>query len=73
MWNWEEIERSLPETPFFSVKEVAKILKVGRTTIHARIKRGELLAVKVGRVWIIPREELVRYLNEHANLNEKID
>ena len=69
LWEWEEIEKSIPNKPFFSLKEVATILGLTYRSIYEKVRRGEILATRVGYVWIIPREELKRYLMENANLN----
>jgi len=46
-----------------TIREVARYLKVVPMTVYRMIDRGDLKAVKVGRVWRIRREDLERYLN----------
>lgn len=36
---------------FFSVKEVADLLKVGETAVRAWIRNADLLAINLGREW----------------------
>jgi excisionase family DNA binding protein len=43
-------------------EEAAKVLRVGRTTIYALMKAGELHAVHIGRSCRISRAELERYV-----------
>ncbi len=47
---------------FLSTAEAAKILKVSRIAVFKKIKNGEIEAIKVGRNYIIPKEELLKAL-----------
>ena len=42
----------------FTIKEVAKMLKVAEMTIFRHIHNGKIKAVKVGKSWRINEEEL---------------
>ena len=42
---------------FYSAPEIAKLLGVSRIAIFKKIKAGQIQAEKVGRNYIIPREE----------------
>lgn len=46
----------------FSTSEVAKILKVSRVAILKRITSGRIQATKVGRNYVIPKEEVLKLL-----------
>jgi excisionase family DNA binding protein len=43
---------------YYSMDEAAEVLGVHRNTIKNRIKAGDLEAVKIGRLWRIPKEAL---------------
>ena len=43
-------------------EEAAEVLRVGRTTIYALMKAGELHAVHIGRSCRLSRAELERYV-----------
>ena len=43
-------------------EEAAKVLRVGRTTIYALMKAGELHPLQIGRSCRISRAELERYV-----------
>jgi excisionase family DNA binding protein len=47
---------------FATVTEVAKRLRVSNMTVYRLVKAGELGAVRVGRGYRIPEQELQRYL-----------
>ena len=44
-------------------EEAARALRVGRTTVYALMKTGELRAVYIGRSCRLPAAELERYVN----------
>ena len=44
-------------------EEAATVLRVGRTSIYALIKAGDLLSVHIGRSCRISRAELERYVS----------
>ena len=56
---------------FFSAPEVAKMLKVSRMTIINKIGQGLIKAEKIGRNYIIPREEVEHVLYGKKDLTEK--
>ena len=47
-------------------EEAAEVLRVGRTTIYALMKAGDLRAVHIGRSCRISRAELERYIRQLA-------
>ena len=47
---------------FFTVEEVADLLKVDPRTIRAAIHGGKLVAARVGRHFRIAEEDLKKYL-----------
>ena len=49
---------------FLSTMEAAEILGLSRVTLFNRIKSGEIKAMKVGRNYIIPREEIMKLVDE---------
>lgn len=61
------------EKMFYSVAEVAVMLGVSRITIFNKIKSGILRATKVGRAYVIPREELDVILGESLSDKQKKD
>jgi len=55
---------------YFTTSEVAKLLKVSRITIFNHIKKGLIKANKVGKTYLISREEVLR-LAESDKLTKK--
>lgn len=46
----------------FTVREVSKVLRVAPATIYAELKRGKLSHSRVGRKYLITRQNLEEYL-----------
>jgi len=56
---------------FFSVNEVAKLLKVGRSGVLYHIKLDKLKATKVGKIYIISQDDLGDFLKHHRDERKK--
>lgn len=52
----------------YTLSEVAKILKVGNTTVVRHIKNGLIKATKPGQSYIITHENLTQYLNNNLKI-----
>lgn len=50
----------------YNVAESARIIGVGRTTMHKIIREGRVRPVKIGARTIIPKSEIDRLLNGNA-------
>lgn len=53
-------------TRIMTVDEVARYLGVVPDTVYRKARRGEIPAVKMGKIWRFPKETLDRWLNETA-------
>lgn len=56
---------------FLTTTELAELLGVSRITIFNRIKLGKIKVEKVGRIYIIPREELEVILGKTLSEEQK--
>jgi excisionase family DNA binding protein len=55
------------ESLLLTPEEAARLLRIGRTTVYALIKAGDLRTVHIGRSCRLARAELERYVNRlHA-------
>ncbi len=54
------------DSVFFSIKDLAPILKLHPKTIHRFIKEGKIKARKIGRSWMVHQDDLKEYV--HAEL-----
>jgi excisionase family DNA binding protein len=54
-----------------SVKDAAKLLNLGRSTIRDLLKAGKLPHKRVGRRILIPRKAVERFVEEGVNGNAR--
>ncbi|MEM8987154.1 MAG: helix-turn-helix domain-containing protein [Pseudomonadota bacterium] len=54
--------------PLITVREAAERLRVRESTVRSWIRAKELRAIKFGREWRITGPDLMRFLNERANV-----
>lgn len=47
---------------FYSTSELAHILKVSRVAVFKRIQSGEIKAFKIGRNYVVSKEEILQVL-----------
>ena len=48
---------------YYTVKEVAQMFRVKEPTIYYWIKKGKIKAIKIGKKWLIPEEEIFKLIN----------
>lgn len=41
---------------YLSIAQVAKILKISRTAVYKKVKKGEIEAIRIGKIFAIPKE-----------------
>ncbi|MGH3867254.1 MAG: helix-turn-helix domain-containing protein [Pseudonocardiaceae bacterium] len=55
-------EPAQPGVTLLTVEEAAQRLSIGRTTMYALLKQGEISSVLIGRLRRIPAEALTAYI-----------
>ncbi|QSQ10462.1 Putative DNA-binding proteinA [Koleobacter methoxysyntrophicus] len=53
----------------YTVPEVAKILRIGRTKAYDLIKQGKIASIRVGRSIRIPRQALENFIKREGASN----
>ena len=56
---------------FFSVLEIADILKISRSAVLYDIKTGKLKATQVGKIYIVTKEDFGEFLKEQKEKKRK--
>lgn len=56
---------------FFSTTELAKILGISRIAVYKKIKKGEIMAMRVGRNFVIDKKDLGNILGKELTEKEK--
>ena len=54
------------ELLLLTVPETARLLRIGRNTVYELVARGELPAVRLGRVIRIPRHRLLAWIDAQS-------
>ncbi|MCH7515791.1 MAG: helix-turn-helix domain-containing protein [Bacteroidetes bacterium] len=57
---------------FFSVEEIAKLLKISHSGVLYHIKTGRLKATRVGKIYIISQENFGDFLKHHRETKKKV-
>ena len=57
--NWDD---------FLTVEELCEVLKIGRNAAYTLLNSGELKALRNGRVWRVPKQAVIEYVNRRTNL-----
>ena len=52
---------------FYTVKELAKLLRVTEMTIYRLVKRGEIATYHIGRVMRFRRDDIEGFLEKHRS------
>jgi excisionase family DNA binding protein len=55
-------QRAPQERGFLTVAEVAGMLRVSSMTVYRLIKAGDIRALRVGKSYRVPEDEIDRYL-----------
>ncbi len=55
-------ERQLGKVRFLTVAEVASIMRVSKMTVYRMVHAGDLPAIRVGRSFRVPEDEVHKYL-----------
>lgn len=45
-----------------SVEDLCEILSIGKNTAYRLLKSGEIKAIRIGKVYKIPKENLIKYI-----------
>lgn len=56
---------------FYTVEEVAKLLKVNPMTIYRCIKKGKLNAYKIGKIFRIDKKDFSKFLSKNRSIQKR--
>lgn len=62
------MENNTKKTIYMSVPELAKMLGISRVAVFNRIKKGYIKAHKVGRNYVILKEDISEFNNDNNKL-----
>jgi excisionase family DNA binding protein len=64
-------EKGIPRARYFTIPEVVPLLGMSRVAIYKKVKAGDIRAIKVGRVYVIPRAYIVSILGGNIDKARK--
>lgn len=66
MKRFDFFEEDMPEieNEYLTPREVMNLLYIGRNTFYKLVNSGELPAFRVGKLWRVRREDLVRFFQK---------
>ncbi|QAT16238.1 hypothetical protein BU251_00040 [Candidatus Velamenicoccus archaeovorus] len=50
----------MEEKEYFSIAQAAKILKISRIAVYKKVKKGQLPAIRIGKIYAVPKEDIIR-------------
>ena len=60
---------NMTDEQYYTIEEVAKMLKVAYLTVYRWIQDGKLLSVKAGKQYRIKKNDLDNFLNSYKGKN----
>ena len=48
-----------------SLEEMCEMLKIGKSKAYGLLRSGKVDGFKEGRIWMIPKQRIVDYINRH--------
>lgn len=63
---------NIQNNDFLTVKQLADILGISRIAVFNKIKKGQLVATKAGKTYLIPKDQLVGIIDTNLSAEEKI-
>ena len=60
-------ERQNPDSPYFSVRQVAEYLKINTKKVYALVNEGKIPATKVTGKWLFPRKLVDHWIMESSH------
>lgn len=49
---------------YLSIAQVAKILRISRVAVYKRVKKGDLESIRIGKIYAIPRESILKKIRK---------
>lgn len=59
-WDYNEYDQEDIENEYLTPKEVMNLLYIGKNTFYRLVHSGELPAIRIGKLWRVKREALLK-------------
>ena len=57
---------------YINIPELARLLGISRVAVYQRVKKGQIPAIKVGRIYMIPAGQVADILSRKLSDKEKL-
>lgn len=64
---------ALDKNKIYTVDQTAAVLQLRRETILRKLYANELRGSKIGRIWRIKGNDIIKFLDKHENVKEEKD
>ena len=64
-------DRCMENKEFYTIPELAKILGISRIAVYKKVRKGEIKAKKIGRMYVIPKKYVDQILGNELGQKEK--
>ena len=62
---------SMDKAKYYTIPQIANILGISRIAVYKRVKKGQIQAVKIGRMYAIPKNIIANILGEDLDIAAK--
>lgn len=59
-WDYDQYDQEDIENEYLTPKEVMNLLYIGKNTFYQLVHSGELPAIRIGKLWRVKREALLK-------------
>jgi excisionase family DNA binding protein len=61
----------MKKSDYLTIPELAKILGISRIAVYRKVKKGQIKAVKIGRIYAIPQKQIAAILGKSLHEKDK--
>ena len=61
----------MDKAKYYTIPQIANILGISRIAVYKRVKKGQIQAVKIGRMYAIPKNIIANILGEDLDIAAK--
>ena len=61
----------MEKSQYLTIAQLAKILKITRIAVYKKIKKGQIKAIKIGRIYAIPKKYITDILGKPLSKENK--
>jgi excisionase family DNA binding protein len=67
----KDTRRTIMKEEYITIPQLAKLLGISRIAVYKKVKKGEIKAIKIGRIYAIPKEYISGILGKEVSEKTK--